>query len=361
MSPRPESPEFFQRLLSRRVSRRDTLPAIAVVGGALAAACGDASPDQSGGNLGVEHGYYTMDENFETVGVDSQLVEKDMRLKDSFERYFTQQASNLIGNEIGFYAPNGSEVLRYDDAVICKVKGVEDNSQTTVRFVSEKKSKRAGIEIEQRTQDSEPAVQLIYNETRFHTATELIDRTYPLRWLRPEEKREEKVTREEWETLRDVINAVVEQASEDKRSTRESQDEHVTASEIVAKYDRYSQEAIALRLGGYISSDKSPFDEVSCYITLPLRNDGKQQLVFRNFYLYRDPEVVGITNPTTRTIWLNDGQNTEGIIFIGQDRSAWWYNKQGKPIWLPLSSEELTGVSESITEVFERAKLKDSL
>lgn len=204
----------------------------------------------------------------------------------------------------------------------------------------------------------------------FHTATELIDRTFPLIWIRPEVRREQKVSDEEWETLRDTVSSVIEQATADKIRAFESrvisQKEQLAASEIVEKYDRYSQEAIDLdinglgRLGRYIDSGLSDFDQVSRHLTLPVRNDEGQQLVFRNFYLYRDPQVVGITSPTTRTIWLDDG-NTKGTIFIGQDRSAWWYDYPERPVWSPLNLEELNRVSQAVTKVFERAKLKASL
>ncbi|MBI4037859.1 hypothetical protein HY382_02335 [Candidatus Curtissbacteria bacterium] len=338
------------------------------VGGALglgiAAACGE---DQD--RTGVEQGYFTQDENFENVGVDEKLVEEDLRLKDNFEYAFNKSSAELLGNEVGFLSYGGA-FLDYGNTVVCKVKN-KDGSVSAVRFNSIYKSKIAVIELEHQIPGQEPTVQIVYNETRLQVASELIDRNYPLVLLSRETDWDNrvKVTNEEWEEFGNKVRAIVSQAVEDKKSQglAISEEEKAAASEIVAKYDRCSQEAIDLELENLDGDGRRfpyprtwNFDQVSQYLSLYIRNDEKQQLVFRNFYSQRDPEVVGVTNPTTRTIFLNDG-NIAGSIFIGQDRTAWWYDHHEKPVWSPLTLEELNRASQAITEVFERVKLKESL
>ena len=343
----------------KKFSRRKLLAlgAGGALGLGIAAACGE---DRD--STGVEQGYFTQDENFENVGVDEKLVEEDLRLKDSFEYTFNRLSAELIGNEIGFVSSGGA-FLDYGDTVVCKVRNA-DGSVSIARFNSVYKSKEAVIELEHQIPGQEPTVQIIYNETRFQTASELIDENFPLVSLSGEIDWDDrvKVTYEEWEEFEDKIYAIVGQAVEDKKTAAlvtVSEQEQAVASEIVAKYDNFWQEAEDGNRG-WSYAEPLRLDQVSRRTSYSIRNDEKQQLVFRNFYLYSDPDVVGVTNPTTRTIILNDG-NIAGTIFIGQDRTAWWFDHPEKPVWSRLTLGELEIVSQAMTDVFERAKLKESL
>ena len=329
----------------------------------IAAACG-----QNRDSTGVEQGYFTQDESFENVGVDEKLVEEDLRLKDSFEYTFNRLSAELIGNEIGFISSGGA-FLDYGDTVVCKVRNA-DGSVSIVRFNSIYKSKEAVIEFEHQIPGQEPTVQIVYNETRFQTASELIEENFPLVSLSGGIDWDDrvKITNEEWGEFEDKIYAIVGQAVEDKKTAAlvtVSEQEQAATSEIVAKYDRYLQEAIDLDINdsqnsGWAYPRLFDFDQVSYRLPFSIRDDEKQKLVFKNFYLYRDPDVVGATNATTRTILLNDG-DIEGTVFIGQDRTAWWFDHPEKPVWSRLTLGELGRVSQAMTDVFERVKLKESL
>lgn len=352
----PQKIEKPQHLLSRR--QVISGGAAAVVG--LIVGCGD--DDRSGStNKSIARKY--MD------GVaPNELKEEDVRLKDRFERFFSDSASKLLGNEVGFFG-NGGTVFENGHAIECKVNG-EGGSQTIVRFISFHEGKNAAIELEQHEPDKEPNVQTIYNETLFWGATEIPDRVYPLRWIKDWED-PQIVEKKEWLEFEKKVRAVVNQATEDKTArllSLSGEEQTAATAELVEKYDDYSQQAIDLEFknldgGGrhFPYPQTSAFDQVSQIALLNIRNDEKQQLVLRNFFLLRDPDDVGITNPTTRTIFINDGEEIQGTIFIGQDRTAWWYDRPNGPVWSPLTQEELNKVSQAMTNVFERAKLKEKL